>query len=63
MRVAQIASGDLSSHVPAVERHGSKLESTTIKGHAGHGWKSIPAKTEFREPIVPEWVFQDVINY
>lgn len=56
MRVAQIASGDLGGHVPAVEGHGRKLESTTIKGHAGHSWKGIPAKPELGEPIVPEWM-------
>ena len=56
MRVAKITSGDLGGHVPAVEGHGRKLESTAIKGHAGHSWKSIPAKSELSEPIVPEWM-------
>ena len=56
MRVAKIASSDLGGHVPTVEGHGSKLESTAIKGHAGHSWKGIPAKSKLSKPIVPEWI-------
>ena len=52
--IAEIASADFGSHVPAVEGRRGELQTPAVEQHIGHGRHNVPLQAQLGEPVEAE---------
>lgn len=62
MGVAQISTTDFRTHVPSIEWTSRELDTSTVKHHTGHCWKTVPPETQVGEPIESK-TYAIILNY